>query len=153
MLLITDTYPRHSSSAHTALPPSIPLAHPNITLACTLFMPRCAPNPKPFLPRPVRTPTREPPKTCFPKCASSRALQSSQASEDQMPNPIQQHHTPYYYSRQLQNRNFIPRRSHAREACSGTFERRGEGGEGVGLNVFISGIARVRLGREGGVKG
>jgi hypothetical protein len=95
---------------------------------------------------------RDPPRKCFPKCASSRALQPSQASKDQMPNPIQQHHTPYYDPRQLQNRDFIPRRSHAREACSGAFERRGEGGECVGLDGFVSGIARVRL-RGGGWEG
>lgn len=66
----------------------------------------------------------------------------------QPPNPVQHHHNPDNHARQLEDRHFVARLRHARQAPRAALEAGGEGGEG-----FILGIRASAAGRGVGASG
>lgn len=58
----------------------------------------------------------------------------------QPPNPVQHHHNPDNHARELEDRHFVARLRHARQAPRAALEAGGEGGEGFILGIRASAV-------------
>jgi hypothetical protein len=102
---------------------------------------------------PTRSPNKPSAPCSLPHLPALQDLVPSH-SENQMPNPIPHHHPRYYHPRELEYRDFIPRRSHARQPRCAALERRAERGEGGGLvqtgvSESVHGMRSSGRGRKG----